>query len=120
MSRGSGKIEYEELHIGNGLVATREYKARVSLTITLHRGDAVRQVSDEWIDLGRRETIAGVRYGIEGMRLGGRRRIVVPPHLAYGGTGVPSAAIPPHAILICEVELHELRPREELGSTTRP
>ncbi len=61
-------------------------------------------------DLKRREAIAGLRYGIEGMRIGGVRRIIVPPHLGYGKDGAPAAGIPANAILICEVELRELRP----------
>jgi FKBP-type peptidyl-prolyl cis-trans isomerase len=41
------------------------------------------------IDLGRRESIAGLRYGIPGMRVGGTREIVISPHLAYGEVGIP-------------------------------
>ncbi|MBX3359578.1 MAG: FKBP-type peptidyl-prolyl cis-trans isomerase [Phycisphaeraceae bacterium] len=66
-------------------------------------------MASDWIDLKRRGTIAGLRYGIEGMRVGGARRVTIPPHLGYGKTGAPAAGIPPGALLICDVELLELQ-----------
>ncbi len=110
MLRGRGDVEYEDLRPGNGEVATREHKALITSSITLHHGESIGPPSRAWIDLKRRETIAGVRYGIEGMRIGGIRRIVIPPHLAYGAAGIPGTGIPANALLICEVELLELAP----------
>jgi FKBP-type peptidyl-prolyl cis-trans isomerase len=109
MKRAGGKVEFEDLRLGSGESATREHKARVACRIALHRGELVHNWANYWIDLKRRESIDGVRYGIEGMRVGGLRRVVVPPHLAYGEAGVPGQ-IPANAMLICEVELLELRP----------
>jgi hypothetical protein len=54
--------------------------------------------------------MAGLRYGIEGMRVGGKRTITISSHLAYGEVGVPDK-IPPNAMLRCEVELLEVRER---------
>ena len=53
--------------------------------------------------LGLREVVAGFDRGIEGMRVGGRRAVTVPPELAYGAKG--SGAVPPNATLRFEVEL---------------
>jgi hypothetical protein len=64
----------------------------------------------EIIDLRRRETIAGLRYGIEGMRIGGRRRITISPQLAYGEAGVPGV-IPGNAVLTFDVELIDVQPQ---------
>ena len=55
--------------------------------------------------LGRREVLAGWDEGIVGMRVGGKRRLTVPPSLAYGKTGSPGGAIPPMSTLVFEIEL---------------
>lgn len=57
--------------------------------------------------LGAREVIAGWDQGVPGMRVGGLRRIVVPPDLAYGPSGL--GPIPPNATLIFEVELLDVQ-----------
>jgi peptidylprolyl isomerase len=57
--------------------------------------------------LGVGQVIAGWDRGIEGMRVGGRRRLVIPPHLAYGDRGAGSA-IAPGETLIFVVDLVEV------------
>ena len=47
---------------------------------------------------------AGLFYGVEGMRVGGSRRLRVAPHLAYREAGVPGV-IPPNALLTVEIEV---------------
>ena len=47
---------------------------------------------------------AGLFYGVNGMRVGGTRRLRVAPHLAYGEAGVPGV-IPPNALLTVEIEV---------------
>jgi FKBP-type peptidyl-prolyl cis-trans isomerase len=101
-------IETRELLVGEGQVASRRSIATIRYEGKLGRGDRFGG-GEETIDLGRRDVIAGLRYGIEGMRVGGRRWIKEGPHLAYGEAGVPGL-IPPNAVLIFEVELLELRP----------
>lgn len=106
-------IKIEEIAIGTGELAERRHSVVVNLRIFLSRGEELRSDHDplyprQVIDLHKRETIAGVRYGIEGMRVGGKRSFTISPHLAYGKDGV-NHVIPPHASLRCEVELLEVR-----------
>jgi FKBP-type peptidyl-prolyl cis-trans isomerase FkpA len=59
--------------------------------------------------LGAGEVIPGWDRGFEGMRSGGKRRLVIPPDLGYGATGTPDGAIPGNAGLIFEMELVDVR-----------
>lgn len=55
-------------------------------------------------DIGKGHLIAGWERGMLGMKAGGKRRLVVPPHLGYGAKGAGNK-IPPDATLIFEIEL---------------
>lgn len=105
-------IKITDLIVGTGDEATKESVVAVDVRMFLRRGDEVSP--SPWlgttmvIDLKRRDCIAGLRYGIPGMRVGGKREIVISPHLAYGKAGIPNR-IPENALLRCEVELREFR-----------
>jgi hypothetical protein len=104
---------------GEGPPVARRRTYRVRLRLWLHRGEPVRWrdtsttpgggelddqrttlVSDLRID--RSSLIAGLFYGLEGMRVGGWRRHEIAPQLAYGADGVPDV-VPPNAVLTAEI-----------------
>jgi peptidylprolyl isomerase len=58
--------------------------------------------------LGAGQVIAGWDQGVQGMKVGGRRQLVIPPHLAYGDRGAPGA-IAPGETLIFVVDLVAVR-----------
>lgn len=60
--------------------------------------------------LGAGRVIRGWDEGVVGMRVGGRRTLVIPPDMAYGSRGA-GGVIPPNATLLFEVELLELKDR---------
>lgn len=103
MERGRGGVEFEDLRVGEGAVAERGTEVQIIYTLSLNRGDIVQADQPCAFQLGRREVIAGLEYGVEGMRAGGERRIRVGPHLGYRDQQVPG--VPPNAVLEFRVKL---------------
>ena len=101
-------IDLESDQPGNGALAERGKTVVIRYDGYLHRGDAFQRHEVTEFILGKRHVIAGLEYGIEGMRVGGRRRFRAAPHLCYGEKGV-EGTIPANALLTFDVELVEVR-----------
>lgn len=103
-----------ELRAGTGTTAVAGKQVTVNYTGWLYdpaRPDQKGQEFDSSIGrepftftLGARQVIPGWDRGVEGMRISGRRRLVIPPDLAYGARGA-GGVIPPNATLVFDVEL---------------
>ena len=97
-------VRIEEVELGAGPLAAQGRRVTVRCDGFLGRGDAFQRGVVASFTLGRREVIAGLESGVEGMRVGGRRRVRVSPHLGYGDRGVPGV-VPAGAVLLFDVEL---------------
>ncbi len=94
---------------GEGDLVRRQRSYRTRLRMWLNKGELVRFEGDDGthvtsIRVHRGSMISGLFYGIEGMRIGGTRRLEIAPHLAYGDTGV-TGVIPANAVLTAEITI---------------
>jgi FKBP-type peptidyl-prolyl cis-trans isomerase len=98
-------VTIEESAIGTGIEATATSRVTVNSTLSLVDGTVIESRTNAQLLLSDPSIIAGIRQGIPGMREGGRRRVLIPPNLAYGQAGLPSQGVPSCATLLYDVEL---------------
>ncbi len=111
-SQPPGELKYTDSVVGRGDMAVKGARVQVHYTGWLYRDGRRGKKFDSSLDrntpfpflLGAGEVIEGWDRGIEGMRVGGKREIIIPPHLGYGERGAPPD-IPPNATLDFEVQL---------------
>ena len=101
-------LQVEDLVVGEGAEATANKEITVHYTGCLTDGTKFDSSLDRkqplTIVLGIGQVIKGWDQGIEGMKVGGKRKLTIPPELAYGNRAV-SGVIPKNATLVFEVEL---------------
>ena len=109
-------LQYEDTVVGNGAEATRGAQVRVHYTGWLYNNgqqgakfDSSRDRNDPFVfPLGAGMVIKGWDEGVQGMKVGGIRKLTIPPQLGYGARGA-GGVIPPNATLNFEVELVSVR-----------
>jgi hypothetical protein len=111
MKRGRAGVEYEDLRIGDGPTAGRGSRVEVRYDLFLNRGEQIQADQQVSFRVGARHVIAGLEYGVEGMRAGGERRLRVGPHLAYQEQAVPG--VPSGALLEFHLTLLSVDARAE-------
>ena len=109
----NNSVTKEDLAIGQGDTAEAGDKLTVHYVGRLTDGrvfDSSRDSNTPFIfTLGVGQVIKGWDEGMTGMRVGGKRKLVISPDYAYGSQGIGS--IPPNSTLIFEVELLEVEKR---------
>jgi FKBP-type peptidyl-prolyl cis-trans isomerase FkpA len=105
-------LQYDDLVVGAGATAAHGQYVTVHYTGWLTDGKTLGKKFDSSLDrgdpfgfnLGRGQVIAGWDEGVQGMKVGGKRKLTIPPDLGYGPWGA-GGVIPPNATLVFEVEL---------------
>jgi len=105
------ELKINDLVVGDGEEATSGMTVEVNYTGWLWENEAKGEQFDSSVGrapfqfpLGAGRVIKGWDEGVAGMKVGGKRDLIIPSDLAYGSQGVPGA-IPPGATLMFEVEL---------------
>ncbi len=100
-------IKYQDLEQGFGLSPSNDHMVIVHCTGYLPNGTKFESSRDNGIPfiftVGRGQAIAGIEQGIMGMKVGGKRKLTIPPSLGYGSKG--RGKVPPNATVTFEVEL---------------
>ena len=106
-------LQYDDSKVGDGAEATAGQHVTVHYTGWLRNDDgstgakfdSSKDRNDPFqFSLGAGQVIKGWDEGVQGMKVGGARRLTIPASLGYGARGA-GGAIPPNAILIFDVEL---------------
>ncbi|HEY0855416.1 MAG TPA: FKBP-type peptidyl-prolyl cis-trans isomerase [Albitalea sp.] len=105
-------LQYEDTVAGDGAEAKAGQHVRVHYTGWLYnegvkgaKFDSSKDRNDPFaFNLGGGQVIKGWDEGVQGMKVGGTRELIIPPQLGYGARGA-GGVIPPNATLIFEVEL---------------
>ena len=102
------KLVIEDLTVGTGQTAAAGQKVKVHYTGWLTDGkkfDSSKDRNDPFeFGLGGGQVIRGWDEGVQGMKVGGKRLLVIPAALGYGARGA-GGVIPPNATLLFEVDL---------------
>lgn len=101
-TRTSSGLYYEDIAPGTGEPAASGQSVRVAYTGWLTNGTQFDSGEFAFL-LGAGQVVPGFDEGVQGMRVGGIRRIIIPPELGYGNRG--SGPVPPNAIMIFRIEV---------------
>lgn len=105
-------LKYVDLVLGSGALPEAGDKITVHYTGWLEDGTKFDSSVDRGqpfsFVIGAGKVIKGWDEGVITMKVGGKRKLIIPSELGYGETGTPDGTIPPNATLIFEVELLEV------------
>lgn len=115
--RDKTEVYFADIATGNGATLTKGKKVSILYRGWLTNGtlfdqsrtDQNGQITPFIFTVGENQVIPGLEQGIANMRVGGTRRIIIPPSLGYGESG-SGDSIPPNSLLVFDVQILEVEP----------
>jgi FKBP-type peptidyl-prolyl cis-trans isomerase FkpA len=111
-STAPSTVTQTDLTVGTGATAAAGNRVTVAYTGWLfdsgqpnNKGRQFDSAPSFTFTIGANQVIKGWDQGVPGMRVGGQRRLIIPPDLAYGSAGAGGGLIPPNATLVFDITL---------------
>lgn len=101
-------LYYRDIVVGTGAVADTSHTATVLYSLYNINGSRW-DTGTISFKINAQTVVKGFAEGVTGMRIGGRRQLIVPPDLGYGTAWAGDGKIPPNSILVFDVTLQGLR-----------
>jgi FKBP-type peptidyl-prolyl cis-trans isomerase len=110
--KGATSLEKTDVKVGDGAEAKEDSTITVKYTGTLQNGTVFDSTEKQGgtpatFQLSKGKLIDGWVQGIPGMKVGGERKLVIPPDLGYGASG--TGGIPPNSTLIFDIQLMDVK-----------
>ncbi len=100
-------LQYYDIFIGSGEIPRTKQKVKINFIMKTEDGTIIEDTYKSGIPmsfiLGNKDAIEGLEEGVATMRVGGKRKLIIPPELGFGNRSFRN--IPPNSKLIIEVEL---------------
>jgi len=111
LPQGPSTLQITDLTVGEGTEAANGRTAFIAYSLwrfdpngTDQKGLLLQSNTFSWV-VGSTQAIAGMSQGVVGMKVGGKRRLVIPPSLAYGAQGTSGGEVRPNEWIVFDVEL---------------
>ncbi|HET9455528.1 MAG TPA: FKBP-type peptidyl-prolyl cis-trans isomerase [Gemmatimonadaceae bacterium] len=101
-------LYYRDILVGTGATAAKGDTATLQYSLYNVNGSRLETGSFSFT-LGAGDVIPGFDEGVTGMKVGGQRQLIIPPHLGYGNRWSGNGTIPPNSILVFDVQLQGLK-----------
>ena len=115
-STSSAPYSQTDLVVGTGALASTGNRATVAYTGWLYDSSKTNGKGTQFdtstsfpFTIGAGQVIKGWDQGVAGMRVGGQRRLILPPELAYGSQGAGGGVIPANATLVFDITLNAVQ-----------
>jgi peptidylprolyl isomerase len=102
-------LQYVDTKVGSGPMPKKGQMVAITYTISTNgkRLESSRAGAKMRFVLGKDQALKGIEEGVSTMKVGGQRKLTLPPSLGYGAAG--AGKVPPNATLEVDVELHEIQ-----------